>query len=391
VHSRPAWADIAFARDRALSWFRAHAMPWWTDHGTDWGGGGFEERFDQTGQAIADPRRTRVTARQVYVASVASSLGWTGDCHAWLNHGLTHLQRRLRLPSGIYAANVSPDGRSIDRSFDLYEQSFALFAMACASDLVDAVARHTLEVQALETLSALQAGWGHPMSGFHENLAHTAPLRANPHMHMLEASLAWERHTGEHTSTWSRLSDDIVHLAMSRLMANEAGALTEYFDTCWEPLDGPQGQVVEPGHQFEWGWLLLRWGSARQSSRARMAGQHLIDLAEQHGICPDRGVALNALDTRMAVTDGAAKLWPQTERVKAWCERAVQSQSTSELDHALDRLRHALNGMTAYIHHPVAGLWQEVMRQDGAFTEEPCRASSFYHLVCALDALNSLR
>jgi len=148
--------------------------------------------------------------------------------------------------------------------------------------------------------------------------------------------------------------------------------------------------VVEPGHQFEWGWLLLRWGQARQSPRAQQAAHHLIDLAERHGICPDRGVALNALDTNMTVTDGAAKLWPQTERVKAWCARAAGASSASELDLALAQLHRALNGMTAYLHHPVPGLWQEVMLPDGAFTEEPCRASSFYHLVCALDALNSL-
>lgn len=391
LQHRPAWTELAAERNDVLTWFREQAMPWWTHQGTDWVRGGFEERFSQSGQSIPEPRRTRVTARQIYVATVAPALGWTGDSRAWMTHGLMHLQQRLRLPTGVYAANVSVGGQSVDPTFDLYEQSFAMFAMACASGRCDESTGQTLEHQALETLSALQAGWRHPMAGFHDNPKHTAPLRANPHMHMLEASLAWERHSRLNTQTWARLSDEIVHLAMRRLMNNEAGALTEYFDTDWEPLEGPPGQVVEPGHQFEWGWLLLLWGRSRQSIAARQAGRHLIDLAERHGVCPQRAVAVNALDTGMDVTDGAAKLWPQTERVKAWCERVTQAQSTSEQEHALDRLLQAMKGMKAYLHHPVAGLWQEVMQQDGAFTEEPCRASSFYHIVCALDALNSLR
>ena len=35
------------------------------------------------------------------------------------------------------------------------------------------------------------------------------------------------------------------------------------FDADWRPLAGLTGRLVEPGHQFEWAWLLERWSRLR--------------------------------------------------------------------------------------------------------------------------------
>ena len=41
------------------------------------------------------------------------------------------------------------------------------------------------------------------------------------------------------------------------------GALHEFFDADWNPAPGIEGRIVEPGHQFEWAWLLLRWAGGK--------------------------------------------------------------------------------------------------------------------------------
>lgn len=41
-----------------------------------------------------------------------------------------------------------------------------------------------------------------------------------------------------------------------------------------------------------------------------------------------------------------------------------------------------------YLSHPVPGLWREVMAPNGVLSTEPCRASSLYHIVCAIDTLS---
>ncbi|MFX8477731.1 AGE family epimerase/isomerase, partial [Acinetobacter baumannii] len=80
-------------------------------------------------------------------------------------------------------------------------------------------------------------------------------------------------------------------------------------------------------------------------------------------------------------------LWPQTERIKAWVALAQLAHDRGDataLAQALQAATAAMGGLRAYLHHPVAGAWQEVWRADGSWQPEPVRASSLYHIVCAL-------
>jgi mannose-6-phosphate isomerase len=96
------------------------------------------------------------------------------------------------------------------------------------------------------------------------------------------------------------------------------------------------------------------------------------------GVDPGRGVAVNALWDDFSVRDGSARLWPQTEWLKAalWLAPGDPAEA----------LR-AIGGLEKYFATPVAGLWRDKLDANGAFVEEFAPASSFYHIVCALDAL----
>ena len=57
------------------------------------------------------------------------------------------------------------------------------------------------------------------------------------------------------------------------------GALGEYFEEDWTPLRGPVGSVVEPGHQFEWAWVLgeyARLSGARRRVRLNIPCLRLV-------------------------------------------------------------------------------------------------------------------
>ena len=82
---------------------------------------------------------------------------------------------------------------------------------------------------------------------------------------------------------------------------------------------GADADVVEPGHQYEWAWLLLRWSQRVHNPRAFQLALYLIDRAEDRGVDPARGVAINALFGDGRARDARARLWPQTERIKATC------------------------------------------------------------------------
>lgn len=105
-----------------------------------------------------------------------------------------------------------------------------------------------------------------------------------------------------------------------------------------------------------------------------------------------RGVAVLALRADGSCRDAGAKLWPQTERAKAWHELSCNPRSNGALrQEAQNRRALALDGIATFLVEPPLaplGLWREVMRPDGSFVDEPVRASSFYHLVCAIHTIS---
>lgn len=387
VRTRATWQD----------WFVTQAFPLWSTRGVDQQHGGFFEKLDGQGQPVEEPRRTRVVARQLHVLAVAKRLGWQRDTTGLLTHGLDFLLNRLRCPDGTFAASVDVRSGERDERFDLYEQAFALFALASVHE-TDREAFAHLPGIALSTLQRLRAGWRHALGGFHESQPPQSPLRANPHMHLLEAALQWHRVSQTATPEWGELADEIATLALDHLLDVPSGLVTEWFDLDWQPLAGERGSEAEPGHQFEWGWLLMQWALARPThprrAEALAAAHRMIDLGEQLGVDPVRGVAINALGTDGRWRDANAKLWPQTERIKAWVTRAElaeQNASPEEAGQALARATAAMQALQRYLDHPVAGAWHESLDAQGQWQAQDTRASSLYHIVYALETASAFK
>ena len=380
--------SLAIASDPAAlrRWLIDQALPTWAGTGVDHRAGGFFEAIDLQGRAVEAPRRTRVVARQVYVFATAARHGWLAGADALVDHGLAFLFDKLRRTDGSFASSVRPDGTLVDARFDLYEQAFALFALAAARrDRPDRAALHD---EAIALLQVLRRRWRHPVAGFEEAAPRTLPLRSNPHMHLLEAALEWaEVAAPRDRAVWNDLADELAQLGLARFIDVDSGALREHFDGDWRPMPGAPGRVVEPGHQFEWGWLLTRWATRSADAAAAAVARRLIEIGEVQGVDRGRGVAVNTLDDRLRVTDANAKLWPQTERIKAWQARLSAAADAPAQAEAQARLRDAIAGLGRYLLPAPAGLWHEVMDAHGGFMPQHCRASSLYHIVCAIDTL----
>eukprot|EP01041_Mallomonas_annulata_P028763 gene28763-50644_t len=219
-------------------------------------------------------------------------------------------------------------------------------------------------------LRAALDGFRHDSGGFREAGAH--PFQANAHMHLLEAALDWEDQGGG--AEWSQLADDVVELALTHFIEADTGALSEHFAADWTTLAGEAG-LYEPGHHFEWAWLLGRWSRSRKHPDAyARAGQ--LYRRGMDGVDRDRAVAVNSVWDQRQVRDPSAKLWPQTEFLKAALAFG------SDADVLL-----ALRGLKAYLNTPVRGLWQDSVLADGQFATNHAPATSFYHLYLALAEL----
>lgn len=368
-------------------WFVDQALPLWATTGTDWAGGGFFEKLDRAGRPIEAARRTRVVGRQLFVFSTAARLGWTGPSEALIAHGLAWFRRACLAPGGTVHATARPDGTPEATTFELYDHAFALFGLAAA---FVATGDGDLATIADRMRAAMTAGWGHPIAGFEAARPRRLPLEANPHMHVFEAASAWAAALPEgRREPWAALADEIAGLALDRFIDPGSGALREFYDGDWAPMPGDAGRLVEPGHQFEWAWLLIRWGRARGEPRAIAAARRLVAIAETYGVDAARGVAIGELWDDLTVRSAATRVWPQTERIKAWLAMAEIAEDDAARATAFERVAAAARGLRSFLDPAVPGLWHERMAADGTFVDEPVPASSLYHVACALDEMRA--
>lgn len=363
---------------RLKTWLLLHAVPLWRQNGVD-EVGVFHETLGQDGVGIDQPRRARVPPRQLYALATAQNLGAAVD-DTLLCRGLkTFMARHLR-SDGLVRAVTAGDGAVLDDTALLYDQAFVLLALAS----LRARLGPSMEERALALRSAMFASLGRAGGGFETATPSTVTLCSNPHMHLLEACLAWIEAGGD--EAWSTLSYEIVRLAMTRFIDPDSGALREFFDEHWRPAKGLPGRIIEPGHHFEWGWLLLRWSErfADQplSISARVVAGRLLEIGETVGVDRLRNVAINSLLEDFAIHDDEARLWPQTERIKAWALASVH-----EGGRYWSRVVEAIEGLELYLDTPVRGLWFDRLARKGVLVDAPAPASSFYHIVCAIDAL----
>lgn len=369
----------------ARNWLFETALPFWASTGVDRVHGGFFERLTPEGDILPDNRRTRLVGRQIYVFAMAEKLGWPGPARDLVRHGLGFLLEHCIRPDGTVVSVVGEDGQVLNPDFDLYDHAFALFGLAAAAGRGERT--EELAQIAVRMREAMVAGWKHPTAGFEESQPRTLPLKANPHMHMLEASLAWMEVRPD--DGWGLLADEIAELCLARFLAPDTGALMEFFDGDWQALTSPDDAVVEPGHQLEWAWLLTRWGLLRGRPDALEASGRLRKVGEEDGADTTRDLVINELNADLSVRDDRARLWPQTERTKAHVIVAATAESAGEADVAAHLAARALQGLRRYFEHPVSGSWWEHIDRDGHPAPEPARASSLYHIVCALTEVDT--
>ncbi|MGE0038123.1 MAG: AGE family epimerase/isomerase [Xanthobacteraceae bacterium] len=350
-------------------WLVDTALPMWWTTGADRAGGGFHEAINLDGSPAPSPHRARTIARQVYVFGEAGRLGWDGPWREAVAHALDYLRGKFIRSDGTIASVVDLGGQVRDAPFDLYDQAFGLLALAtghreCGEDSGcrrDALALRT----ALEKLA-------HPQGGYFEDDSRRLPQRANPHMHLLESALAWI--VIDDDPGWRRMADDVAHLCLAKFVDPATGALREFFAADWSPAPGIDGRIAEPGHHYEWAFLLARWAELTGRERPPAVAR-LIAFADAYGFDATRGVTINAVLNDGSRYEGVARLWAQAERIRAYLIDRRPNDG--------ERLASAIRGLRRFLTTPTPGLWFDQLDADGRFIDEPARATSLYHIVGA--------
>jgi mannose/cellobiose epimerase-like protein (N-acyl-D-glucosamine 2-epimerase family) len=367
-------------------WLIDHVCRFWLARTHD-PAGGFFENLDALGSAITNQRRsTLVQARLTYVFSHAYLLSHDPAYREAARHGLAFLMRAARAPDGGWFRTVSVDGATLDNTRDAYDHAFVLFALAWYF-------RATGDVSAIQLADAtwefMQQRLAHPRyGGFLEEIVPgrtdvKLPRRQNPHMHLLEALLALHVATGE--KNWLRRAGALVDLFKRRFADPETGSLIEFFAEDWSPAPGAEGALREPGHQFEWVWLLHEYVRAAHDDSVAPYAERLFAFGTRHGLDQD-GIVLDGVDASGALVAGTKLLWPQTEYLKACVARAEWLND--------DTARGAINAHLALIANsfmrPDGANWHNQIARDGTPVAPVTPARVLYHLFMAVAEVDRL-
>lgn len=264
---------------------------------------------------------------------------------------------------GGWFYSIDADGAPLDRRKDLYTHAFILFACAhywakVREPLVESVLNAALEVVALRFArgdglyeASLAEDWSVLGSG---------PLQ-NPLMHLAEAFLAILA-VREDAAVQTALLE-LCQAMQQQFIDPQHGVMLE------KPL-GAVDNWFEPGHQFEW-FFLLDSSPLLRSNPLHASLSRAFAFAEQLGVDPQSGAVCAMLDLQPGapIKDATQRIWAQAEYLRALTLRA-DSQAP---------LLRQLKALHAHFLH--AGGWNECLDASGAVSRRDMPSTTPYHLA----------
>jgi mannose/cellobiose epimerase-like protein (N-acyl-D-glucosamine 2-epimerase family) len=361
--------------DHVRDWMFKAALPLWARVGIDQQFGGFLEELDFSGRATAiDFKRVRVTCRQIYVFSHAALQGWSEGA-ALSQRGYDYLLAKAFRQDGGFVRLLTRQGAVKDPTPDLYDISFGLFALAWRYRLSG---DEEVRKRAAQTLAFVREHMAGPDAGFWQWLPPTGPRLQNPHMHLTEACIAAFEAFGE--EIYLDCARELVRLFRAKLF--DGATLGERFDDHWRRIGGEEGARLEPGHAFEWAWILARYQALTGEEVAAIAVS-LVAFAERVGINPKTGAVYDEIRDDGTPLVTSSRSWPNTERIKA--HLALFELTREEPSEVVAKTTRLL--LDKYLSTEIRGLWMDQLDGEGAAIAKAVPASIFYHLFLAFSEL----
>lgn len=369
------WPDV----EKWQSWSQLNALPLWATAGYDRQRHVYHERLSFDALPVNPPAlRVMVQSRQIATYARAT-LDGVVDASEAVYASIAEMQRRYWRSDAEkgWVFSVAADGRPYDKTRDLYAHAFVLYALSCVYSL--SRDPYFLRV-ARETVSELGDIFASPYGGFVDAVPASDPFRRqNPHMHLLEAFLALASSTQD--SFFLEQAQRLMALAETKFVDPHSGLLLEIFDESWTPCTGVNRVAVEPGHLFEWSWLLneavrLDPGCA-QNKRHREVSARLYKVGLTHGLVD--GLVCDGVGEDGRLLKNTTRIWPQTELIRLLAEKgSARTKAEAKL---LVGLSNAFFQRFAPLH--LGGGWVDRLDADGRPAVDHMPASSLYHIYGA--------
>lgn len=304
--------------------------------------------------------RAMACARQLYLFS--SLIGQVPKAEERAAALFRSLQRHFHdAEHGGWFYSIDPQGTPLDQRKDLYTHAFILFACAHYWDkvrepLVESVLNAALEVVAQRFATgdglyeaSLDRDWSSLDSG---------PLQ-NPLMHLAEAFLA----------TLSVREDTAVQYALVELCtAMQKRFIDPQRAVLMEKPLGAVDNWFEPGHQFEW-YFLLQSSPLLRGSTLHASLERAFAFTEQRGVDPQTGAVGAMLELDDRPRDATQRIWAQAEYLRAL---TLHPGSEASVQRQLQALQQR------FLH---AGGWYECRDEQGEVSRKDMPSTTPYHLA----------
>lgn len=358
--------------DLFTNWLLNQALPYWGTVGGDgldkpfqWGA---HEQLKMDGSPdFPGYKRLRVQARQLYSFTQGALLGWTPG--NYITEQIYQFMQNAQLSEGHWAKSLTREGQILDSSSDLYDIAFIIFSLSWYARLSNDP--RPIQ-QARQTLQWIENFMSYPQGGY-KNIVPlvTGYRQQNPHMHLLEAILALYETTGAEQDLI--IAHKLIHLFKAHFFNHQAGVLEEYFVENWSSVPHPMPTEVEPGHQYEWIWLLSEYERLTGISH-KDEMQRMYRFNERYAVDQVTGLVADKVQTDGTLVNKSARLWVQTEGIRA-TSLMHDEKSYQHLSKIIDNL------LRRYFKNCPNGTWQDQLTHCYHYNNTKIPTSSFYHIV----------
>ncbi|NLQ16504.1 phosphoheptose isomerase [Marinomonas sp. M1K-6] len=345
----------------------------WSLHGIDTEQGFSYESMTHDWKNNAVGRvRLLTQCRQLYTFSHACQIKNAPEWQAMLTPLFNFITSRYFINERwIFSLN---DDLSIkDQQSDAYALAFVLLSFSHYYQLTkDDRALVFMKKTHLFLLDNMQAQSG----GFYESypVDENQIRRQNPHMHLLEGYVAAFEATQD--DDYKEAIQSLLSLALEHFYHQETKTLREFFSADWQ-LDPKIGHQVEPGHHFEWVWLLYRANKIVPNADHTDLAQQLWLTATRHGLAENGGIYNQIDGNSYQAIDKEKRIWPITEYLKAITVMQIGKEEK------IDRIEKALDFIQQHYLLP-NGRWNEYLNEDNTAKDFPLPGTSSYHIFLGL-------
>lgn len=341
--------------------------------------GGFYERLGKGFKPVATGQRRLVTqCRQLSIYSNAFLFN-NNKLYIDLKSKFEHLLDHYRTPkTGLWVFSLDDQGKVADRTCDLYALTFVIFA---CSHFYRAFQDPRAQRTALEVLDLIDRKFRMPgLPGLAEAIdADGAPLpqvrRQNPHMHLLEACLFAHETWGD--PAFAKMADEMVTLFQSYFYRLESGALLEFLTDDLSSPHAEKGNRLEPGHAFEWVWLLKKHAVMKGEDTMHDPVAHaLLDWGNRHGWDETFGGIYDVVSPKGDVLADTKRIWPFCEGLKA---NALMLDTAPDRQAIKDRVADMVRVFnSSYMQE--RGFWTEWLNRDLSPAADYMPGTTPYHV-----------